>query len=236
MEEKKRLNLGSLFIMIGLITIGISIYQAAVTFKSYDRTVQVKGLCEKEVGADRVIWPLSYKIIGNDLISLYDKINKNNSIVIDFLKANGIGDAEISISAPQVVDIQADRYADQNRIGARFNITSVITVNSQSVDKIREVIAKQTELLKKDISLNTDDYRYPVKYFFDGLNNIKPQMVEEATQNARATAEKFASDSKSKLGKIKNASQGLFTVTDRDETVPYIKNVRVVTNVEYFLR
>ena len=67
------------------------------------------------------------------------------------------------------------------------------------------------------------------------MNSIKPQMIEEATKNARAAAEKFAKDSESKLGKIKTANQGLFTIENVDEYTPNVKHVRVVTNVTYFL-
>ena len=60
-------------------------------------------------------------------------------------------------------------------------------------------------------------------------------MVAEATKNARETAEKFAKDSDSKLGKIKYASQGTFTISNRDSNTPEIKSVSVVTYVTYYL-
>ena len=91
-------------------------------------------------------------------------------------------------------------------------------------------------MLKQGIAITEGEYRYNTVYSFTGLNDIKPQMIEEATRNARAAAMKFAQDSGSKLGKIKNASQGQFTISDRDENTPYIKNVRVVTTVNYYLK
>jgi uncharacterized protein len=60
-------------------------------------------------------------------------------------------------------------------------------------------------------------------------------MVEEATTKAREVAEKFAKDSKSKLGKIKKASQGQFSINNRDKNNPHIKKIRVVSTVEYYL-
>ena len=72
-------------------------------------------------------------------------------------------------------------------------------------------------------------------FIFSKLNDLKPEMIEEATKNARAVAEKFAEDSKSRLGKIKSASQGQFSVEDRDSSTPHIKQVRVVSTVEYYL-
>ena len=97
-------------------------------------------------------------------------------------------------------------------------------------------MSEQTELLKQGIAITGGDYRYSVSYEFTGLNDIKPQMIEEATKNARAAAEKFAKDSDSKLGKIRNASQGQFSISNRDGNTPYIKSVRVVTTVTYYLK
>lgn len=131
--------------------------------------------------------------------------------------------------------MKAERYGN-SEIDYRYNITSVITVSSDKVDLVRELIPRQTDLLKQDIAIVSGDYRFQTKYSFTKLNDVKPQMVEEATKNARETADKFASDSKSDLGKIKTASQGQFTITNRDENTPYIKNVRVVTTIQYYLK
>lgn len=235
-KKQCRYNLTGVWIMIGLAVLGLFIYSAASLMKSYDRTVYVRGLCERTVNADRVVWPISYKIIGDDLINLYDQMNHNNKVITDYLKGYGIAESDISVGVPNVVDLKADRYSSQDRVVARYNITAVITVISHDVDKVRKAIDGQTALLKKSIPLNTEDYRYNTNYFFDGLNSIKPQMVQEATANARETAEKFAADSKSKLGKIKTASQGQFSIESVDETTPYVKKVRVVTSVTYFLK
>lgn len=91
--------------------------------------------------------------------------------------------------------------------------------------------------MKIGIALISEDYgNNMVKYEFTGLNEIKPEMVEESTKNARATAEKFAKDSDSELGKIRRATQGQFSITNRDNNTPHIKNVRVVSTIEYYIR
>lgn len=69
------------------------------------------------------------------------------------------------------------------------------------MDLVRSLIAEQGELLKRGIAVTGGDYRYNVQYEYTGLNSIKPQMIEEATKNARQAAEKFAKDSESELGK-----------------------------------
>lgn len=232
-SEKRVFN--GFFIMVGLIVLGIFIKSAVVSLKSYDRVVSVKGLAEVEVKANKIIWPVVYKEIGNDLQTIYRAINTKNEVIIEYLKSKGMDNSEITISAPQIIDMSAERYQSQPST-YRYNITSIITVTSEKVDLVMDVISSQSELLQKGVALLAGDYQYQTQFLYTLLNDIKPEMIEEATKNARASAEKFAIDSKSKLGKIKRASQGQFTITDRDANTPHIKTIRVVSTVEYMLR
>ena len=222
-------------IAVGITLLGYMIRSGIDSFKERDRVVSVKGLAEMEVVADKVVWPLMYKDIGNDLLSLYNNIQTKNNTIVTFLKTNGITDEEISVSPPEIIDMEAERYSAQAP-QYRYNATSVITVSSGDVEKVRRLISEQTELLKQGVAITGGDYRYNILYEFTGLNKIKPDMIETATKNARETAEKFAVDSGSKLGKIRDASQGQFTISDRDANTPYIKNIRVVTTVNYYLK
>ncbi|HPJ82224.1 MAG TPA: SIMPL domain-containing protein [Bacteroidales bacterium] len=231
----KTYRIEALIIAIALVIMGLLLKNGIDGFSGRDRTVNVKGLSEMEVPADKVTWPLVYKEIGNNLQDLYVRINRNNKTLVDYLISNGISEEEIGINAPEIIDMSAERYST-TPAPYRYNVTSVITVSSTKVDLVRKLIADQGELLKQGIAITGGEYRYNTVYSFTGLNDIKPQMIEEATRNARAAAMKFAQDSGSKLGKIKNASQGQFTISDRDENTPYIKNVRVVTTVNYYLK
>lgn len=225
----------SIILAVGIVVAALLVMRGVQSFTDRDRVVNVKGLAEMEVAADRVIWPLVYKEIGNDLLTLHGNIEEKNSAIVSFLKRRGITDEEITVAAPQIVDLQADRYSNQD-YHYRYNATSVITVSSDKVDLIRELISKQSELLKQGVAITGDDYRYSVSYKYTRLNDIKPEMIEQATKNARAAAEKFASDSGSKVGKIRDASQGQFSISDRDENTPHMKNVRVVTTINYYLK
>lgn len=230
----KNLRFEAVVIAIGLLLLGVFIERGISSFANKDRSVNVKGLAEMEVEADKVTWPLVYKSLGNDLVGLYEQINKSNKTITQFLKGKGIEEKEISINAPEIIDMKAERYNNQES-SYRYNVTSVIIVTSDKVNLIRELISSQGELLKQGVAITSGDYRYNVQYEYTGLNKIKPQMIEEATKNARQAAEKFAEDSDSKLGKIRNAYQGQFSITDRDANTPYIKKVRVVTTIDYSL-
>ena len=231
----KSLNWEAIIIAIGLLLLGNQVRNGISEFIAKDRIVTVKGLAEMEVPADKVVWPLMFKDIGNDPALIYANINKKNQAIVAFLKSRGIQEEEISIAAPEIIDMEAERYGAQ-QVNYRYNATSVITVTSGRVEAVRQLMSEQAELLKQGIAITGGDYRYNVTYSFTKLNDIKPRMIEEATRNARAAAEKFAKDSDSRLGKIRNASQGQFVIEDRDSNTPYVKSIRVVTTVNYYLK
>lgn len=224
----------AIVLAVGLAALGAQIKQGINNFVEKDRVVTVKGLAEMEVPANKVTWPLMYKEVGNDLSTLYNKISTTNQAIVGFLKQKGISEDEISINAPEIIDMQAERY-NSNPVPFRYNVTTVITVTSGKVDLVRSLISEQSELLKQGIAITGGDYRYNIQYDYTSLNEIKPQMIEEATKNAREAAQKFAKDSDSELGKIKRANQGQFSISNRDANTPYIKNIRVVTTIDYSL-
>lgn len=235
--EKSSALLPSAIIALGLVVLGFTVRSGIVTFKDRDRIVSVKGLSEREVKADKVIWPLVYKDLGNDPAEMYRQLEKKNQKIVTFLKSGGLTDSEISVNPPTIVDRQADNYGNEI-MNFRYKATSVITVTSPNVDKVRALMNRQAELMKQDIAIVGEEYggSNSPSYEFTGLNKIKPEMVEEATKNARITAEKFASDSGSELGDIRSASQGQFSIESRDASTPFMKKVRVVTTLEYTLK
>ena len=236
METKKwsKHSLGVAFVL-GMMILGGSLILMISNLKSYDRCVTVKGLCEKEVMADKVIWPIIYKQGGNELGTLYNTVQEMNRTIIEFLKEAGVTDDEITVNAPSILDTRTNLYGERNTY--HYIITAGITVCSNQVDRIVKLQTEQAKLYEKGIPVGMgENWSHPTTYSFTGLNDIKPAMIEEATINARQAAEKFAKDSHSKLGKIKTVTQGQFSVSDRDSNTPYIKNVRVVTNVVYYLK
>ncbi|WP_440055182.1 SIMPL domain-containing protein [Pseudoalteromonas sp. T1lg65] len=202
--------------------------------KEMERTVSVKGLSEKEVTADTVIWPVFFKDADNNLEQLVERVEQKTSAIRAFLTLQGFDADELSISSPSITDKLAQEYSQGNQ-GLRFVAKAGITVYSNSPDKVAQALGKMNELAKQGIAITKDDYQNRVEYLFTGLNDIKPAMVQEATQKAREVAVKFAKDSDSVLGKIKSARQGQFSIRDRDSNTPQIKIVRVVTSVEYYL-
>ena len=220
-------------IACGLLAIGLCIRSGLRAIPDSQRTVDVRGLATREVKANRVTWPIVFKQVGNDLPTVYAAVSKTNADIVAYLKANGLTDKEISVGAPSMTDLTTDRYNTQP-IPFNYSVQSVVSVSSSQVDKVHDLINRQGELMEHGIAI-ASDYSYQTTYDYTELNRIKPAMIAEATQNAREAASKFAEDSKSKLGKIKSAYQGQFSIEDRDQYTPYIKEVRVVTTLTYFL-
>lgn len=220
---------------LSIVCLGWFIKAGIDDFANKDRRVNVKGLAEMEVPADKVTWPIVSKEVGNDLPELYERVAVTQQKIKAFLLRNGIKEDELTENAPQVVDLKAREYADNNK-AYRYIITSVITLTSSHVKEVRGILARQGDLLKEGVAIVDGGYENPVKYEFVAFKEMKPKMMQEAIQNAEKTAQQFAENSHSKLDKIISADQGQFSIDNRDDNTPYIKKVRVVTTVTYSLK
>lgn len=235
---------GSL-VAIGLIVGGWALGSQIKATRRSDRYVTVKGLVERKVRSDLAIWPLSYKDAGDDLPSLSTKTEADRKVILDFVRSQGIQDPEIEQGQIRVVDTQAQEYGGGNRAPHRYIVEQAITVRTTRVDAVAAAAQKTMLLLQKGIVLNADR-GIGVTYKFTGLNSIKPDMITEATRNARAAADRFAADSGSQVGSIRQANQGVFSILAADEAATpneyggsgdnsLMKTVRVVTSVDYYL-
>lgn len=223
-------------LLIGLGTAmgGYFLSQGIVEQKKLERSVTVKGLSEREVLADQAIWPIRFILTGNDLAKLHDALEADKRQVIAFLLKNGFTQSELSVSAPSITDKMAQNYGS-NHIQLRYNAALTVTVYTQKIDRVIKARPRLSELAKHGIAVDTQDYRAKTLFNFTGLNELKPAMIEEATRHARSVAQKFAQDSHSRLGKIKRASQGQFSIQNRDANTHHIKKVRVVSTLVYYL-
>lgn len=212
-------------------SIGLGFYKGRAT----DRYVTVKGLAEREVNADLAIWPITFKVADNDLSPLQRGIDSGRDAIKAFLLESGFTDEEISFSAPSIIDTEAQQYSNRNESKYRYIAEATVTTRTGKVGQVRRTMEESRKLIGKGVVLAAKSWENPTEFLFTNLNEIKPAMIEEATKDARRAAEKFAQDSGSKVGKIRNASQGYFSISDRDRNSPEVKKIRVVTTVQYYL-
>ena len=218
-------------IALGLTLAGLFIYCGLKHFADKDRAVTVKGLSTREVEADYAIWPLAYGWNGNDLPALYEQLERVSKRVKKHLISLGFEESDIRQGPISVSDNWSNYYGD-HRPEYKYTLSTSLIV---STDKVQLVVAsqgKESSLLKEGIIVKTESWN--LNYQYNGLPELKPSMIEEATQNARAVAQKFADDARCGLGSIRRASQGQFSIED-DQYQPWIKHVRVVTTVDYIL-
>ena len=230
----------------GLLAIGIALGGYFIShgiIKS--RSVQyvtVKGLSEMNVEADLAFWPVKYSVGNNDMTAAYAEISEKEQIIRAYLKEQGLKENEITVQSRELVDRTLNLYGgDTNQNATRYVITQTLMVRSNSPQKIATAVQSAGKLIGQGVVLSGDSYDSRPMYIFNGLNDIKPEMIAQATQNARKSAEQFAKDADSKLGSIKYANQGSFVILPRNpingqsEQQQIEKTVRVVSTIEYFL-
>ncbi len=218
-------------IVLAALVLGLMLVCSVRTLKSFDDTVKVRGLCEKEVPADRVVWRIRYSEKDNSLADLRSTVQRNNNIIVSKLREAGFKDDEIKVGNASY----DDRYTYANNVSQitfRYQVDQTVTVFTKNLELVRKLQQTlETDLVNLNILANSwADYQYL------GLNDIKPAMIAESLENARAAADEFAKNSHSRIGKMRTASQGYFEVEDLDENTPQVKKVRVVTTVEYYLK
>lgn len=238
MEKNKQLSIIiiGICVSISLLFVGFFIYKGLKTFSDKERVVSVRGLSEMIVDADYANLKIKYTEGDNDMQSLLNKIEENNNKIVSFIKSNGLTDSEINLGVPVIKDKKNTEYNNNYSSNSlRYYCEETITIQSNKVENVRKIELSQFDLYKQGITLSQSSYEYEgdSKYTFTKLNDIKPKMIEESTNNARIAGEQFSKNSKSKLGGIKSAYQGQFEITPTEN--PLKLKVRVVSSISYFL-
>ena len=230
MDNKSNLILGAC-IALGLIVLGIFINKGLQSFSNKERVVTVKGLAEQDVKADNATIVIDIRFTSDDPKSIVSAIDSRVSKVSNLNLFDSKSYYEQKWKGGRYVDVKKDRYSGSKDI--RIDIKDVETAG-----EISNTI--NIDLINKNLSSDVN-----CSYKFPELNSIKPKLIEESTKNARIAGEQFAKDSKSKLGKIKTASQGQISLAGQfyseedavsdTPTEPYIQKARVVSTIVFFL-
>lgn len=241
MEEKRKTKLiYGVVLCLGLMCAGF--FPGYYYFKTYktNNSVVVKGLAEMDVKADLAIWKIKFTVAGNDMLASQKKIEKQLDDVKKFLLSSGFTEDNITVPSLSVVDKLAERYGSDSVPPYRYILTQKVNVKSTDVNLVEKASSDISKLVSNGILFDGNEYSSPVSYLFTKLNEVKPKMLEEATKNAKESAEQFAKASGSTVGKIRKASQGVFSIMPQDDMNESERNfiskkVRVVSTIEYWL-
>jgi uncharacterized protein len=239
---------------LGILGAGYSVGKGFYLIKKMSHTVTVKGLAEQAVKSDLALWEINYREVGNDLAQLDQRLQHDQELVVAFLKQQGFTDQEIGRTQLKVEDRLANIYnqtATQNPNDQRYVVTAGVRVRSTQVDLIQLTSQKTENLLQQGVPLAFDVSTLSPNpsYYYTHLDSIRPEMLSQATKSAHLIAEQFAKDSKSRLGPIYRASQGVFQIMGRDTSTmssdwnsnqnalgSIEKKVRLVTTIDYGLK
>jgi hypothetical protein len=226
-------KLNGIFIAIGLSLAGMFIGQSIIEFKK-DRTIEVRGLAERDVKATEASWELKFRASAESIQSLNKKVLSNQNAIKQFLSFHGYKDNEVRTGSVTVSD--NGQYNNNYEVNSRFSATGSVIVVSNKVDEIFSSSTKTDALLANDVMLEYTN----LVFSYSKLNDIKPELLKESTANARQAAESLARDSNVELGKLRSASQGLFTIitpgSDSDDPSAINKRVRVVSKVVFDIK
>jgi len=223
----------SLILALGFVVAALVLGLAVRDARMADRFVEVKGLAEREVMADLAIWPVSYMVTANTLEELSRELERNDRAILAFLESHGFPAAGISRNPPRITDQWSQAYGPQ-RPETRFMAERTLTLRTDRVAETRQALQEAARLLEDGVVL-APSWGSTVQFLFTGLEALKPEMIGQATADARRAATQFAEDSGSEVGTIRTARQGFFSISELDPSMPELKTVRVVTTVEYFL-
>lgn len=233
--------LASLILCISAIISAALISDGLTDLKTGDRYVTVKGVAERQVTADLALWPIRFVATGASLSEAQDKARSSRDAIIAFLKLQAIDQDAVELQRLDVTDTRANPYQTNNG-EQKFIISQTLMVRSTDIARIRQAAQGVSELVDSGVVLSSDYGPSGPTYLFNGLNDIKPEMIAEATASAREAAAQFAQDAKAELGGLRRANQGVFQILARDQAPGIMegqqpaKTVRVVSTVEYYLR
>lgn len=250
MSTEKNLSiLLALGIFLGLVIGAAVLGRSLEEIRKSERYVTVKGFAERDVRSDLAVWPIKVKTAGDDLSEVSQSSEQTRKKVVQFLVEKGFKPEEIVNQYLTVSDRQAE-YSSKAKDSLRYVADATILLRSSDVDKVQQVSQMTDELISAGVVISESRGYEGLSYMFTGLNTIKPEMMAEATKNARDAASQFAQDSGSRIGAIRKASQGLFSINDRDRAASQAegaeryyyqqssdinKRVRVVLTIDYFL-
>lgn len=218
---------------LALAFMAVSIKTGLLQFRDADKVVSVKGLAERTVEADLALWPINFTVLGDGLDALQSQIETQQDLIRSFLLLKGFAESDMQLSMPKITDQHANLYGSSPP-PQRYRAEVTVLIRTGNIEQVKSGMQSVGELVKSGVAL-TQSYEHQPQFIFTQLNAIKPEMIAEATREARAAADQFAHDAGAEVGSIRRASQGYFSIEDVDQYTPETKKVRVVTSVDYIL-
>lgn len=238
----------------GLLMLGIAlaagmVISTVIAARSIERvklanqTIRVKGSSERRIKSDWAVWEAKFSSRAKSLVMAYEKIQKDLAAVHAYLERAGVkrGDVALSPVTTCILYRQTEKGSSTNDIDG-YLLEQTLEIKSANIPLIAQLARESTSLIREGIEFAS----YPARYFYTKINDVKIQMLGEATRDAKARAEQLALNSGSRVGPLRSASQGVFQITppystDVSDSGVYDtssieKSIKALVTVEFSIR
>lgn len=222
MSERKNNNIISTLILSVTIIISVILLSNAFLNRHKNQwSINVKGMTEREFTSDMSIWKVNITDTYTTRSEGFTSVENQIRTVIRFLKDNGLTDDNIQTESfkywddyESIWDNNSSRYISRH-IG--YKVSQTLTVTCTNVDLIDKLSREITSLVKDGIMINSSE----PEYYYTKLADLKLEMLNEAASDARNRAIEIAKSSNSKVGKLKQASSGVFQILGKYSNEDY---------------
>lgn len=184
-------------------------------------TVSVTGLGQSNFTSDLIVWEANFSQTHFELKNAYSNLQSDKNSIITYLVSKGINAKDIIFNAVNTQKNTKRNYSSSGKfIGSQFTgytLNQTVQIESKEVEKIEKISREVTELLNQGIQL----YSSAPRYYYTKLDELKIEMISQATENARLRAERIADNSKSNLQDLILAKMGIFQITGQNSNEDY---------------
>ena len=204
--------------------ISVSIFTGNLV--SYKKTSGSGGLtatgsanCDFE--SDLIVWRGSFSNEGRTAQEAYRSIRKDAELIRAYLIENGVSEDEMVFSSVTINEHWEYEYNDDgDRIGeylAGYNLYQDVSITSTDIDKIENISRDISGLIESGVQFASDE----PEYYYTKLDELKLQLIADATQNAKARIDLMAVGTGASTGELLNASLGVFQITAQNSNTEY---------------
>lgn len=203
-------------VLLLAVILGLSFIVCSKIFASNfsNSGITVTGQANSVVVSDNASWNFEISVQNASKSAAYTEIQKQLPLVLSYLKENGIQESEVRILAPNSYPTYKTDpktgYGTQNI--AYYNYSQPLKVQSSDVNKIQALSVDIQGLIQKGINISATQ----PEYYYSKLNEVKAQLLEEATKDAKARAKGMLSATNNRVGKIRSVKMGVFQITPKD--------------------
>ncbi|TNJ44538.1 SIMPL domain-containing protein [Tamlana fucoidanivorans] len=206
---------------VAIITAAFIFGNAVVNRNQKDGTIAVTGLGKTDFTSDLIVWEAKFSQSNLSLKDGYSKLKQDRITILEYLKANGLPDSVIVFSAVETKKNTKPNYSENGKyLGETFigyTLMQTVHVDSKAVELVETISREVTDLLNKGIQL----YSIAPRYYYTKLEDLKIEMIAQATENANLRAKRIAENSGAKLNDLVSANMGIFQITGQNSNENY---------------